>query len=218
MIQCSHFLYLTIVFLMIPAYSHSQADWELRKNSDDIQVYFRSSDDSDIKELKITTTLDCTLSSAISVINDIEKMPEWVYQCEEAEFIGKNEGAAFTFVNRTVVPFFFKDREIVLQCTTFQERPSLKTCSRCVARPDALALNPDYIRVEKAISEWTFWPQEDGTLKVEYFFIADPGGYVPAWLINFALDYGPVNTLKQFKKRVHLEEYAKARLTYIQDH
>jgi len=213
--------YLKIVILSLLILSHdlgySQDTWELRKDKNGVQVYYRNSQDSDIKELKIVAEITGSLTSAISVINDIEGMPNWVFNCEKAEILAGDTDSSFVFVNKTAFPFPFTDRELVFSCTTYQDTSTLVAYSRCIASPESLALNDNYVRVQHAISTWTFTPIGQNRLKAEYFLSTDPGGSIPAWLINWGLDYGPLKSLEKFKELLGSEKYRNGKLSFIKE-
>ena len=195
----------------------AQDSWELKKDKNGIQVYYRDSPNSDIKELKITTLIQCRLSTAVSVVNDIPAMPDWVFRCEEAEVLEGSTDARFVFVNRTSMPFLFTDRELIFSCRTYQEENSLITHSECKALPNFLPENEDYVRIQNALSSWKFSPQKDGWIEAEYFLSLDPAGSIPAWLVNWGLDYGPLKTIDKFKSMLKEEKYAQQVLDYIEE-
>lgn len=196
--------------------THSQHDeWVLKKDKDGIEVYYREASGNDIKELKIVTDISCSLSSAVSAINNIDEMPSWVYKCAEAHILQTESESHFTFSSVTRFPVFFADRELVLTCTTYQD-DDLVVYSRC-SNADA-AIYPHKkrnVRIDPAISNWKFTPKPGGIITAEYYLLADPGGKIPAWLVNMGLDYGPVRTIKTFKKMVQSTDYKYESLSYI---
>jgi len=197
--------------------SYTQNTWELKKDIQGIQVYYRDNPASDIKELKIVTEIESSLASAISVINDIAEMPNWVFNCAKAEVKAGHIDSSFLFVNTTSFPFPFTDRELVFRCTTYQNIQTKEVHSRCIAEPKAIPINEEYIRVEEALSTWTFVPLAPNKVKAEYFLSLDPGGSIPAWLVNWGLDYGPVKTLKKFKVLVKSDQYRDKKVPYIKE-
>ncbi|MEM8888523.1 MAG: START domain-containing protein [Bacteroidota bacterium] len=208
---------LCILVLIFGDFLLAQESWELKKNKDGIQVYYRDSQSSDIKELKITTRIKSRISAAVGVVNDIPQMPNWVFRCEEAEVLEGSTSSNFVFVNRTSMPFLFTDRELIFSCRTYQEENSLITHSECKANPDYLPESEDYVRIQNALSTWKFTPKENGWLEAEYFLALDPAGSIPAWLVNWGLDYGPLKTIDKFKAMVKEEKYANQKLTYIRE-
>lgn len=205
--------------------THSQHDeWVLKKDKDGIEVYYREASGNDIKELKIVTDITCSLSSAVSAINNIDEMPSWVYKCAEANILQSESESHFTFSSVTQFPLFFSNRELVLTCTTYQDNNSLEVYSRC-SNADEVSYphQKKNVRIDPAISNWKFTPKKKnglilkGVITAEYYLLADPGGRIPVWLVNMGLDYGPVRTIKEFKKRVQSTAYKYESLSYIKE-
>ena len=60
-------------------------------------------------------------------------------------------------------------------------------------------LSEDLVRVPSSHAEWNVVQSGTG-LKVTYIMNIDPGGSVPAWIINMAIAEGPHHTFVNLKK------------------
>lgn len=203
------------LFLLCQILPAQDDGWVPRKNKDGIQVFYRETPENDIKELKIVTHVTCSLSSAVSAINNIDEMPSWVYKCVGTEVLQTESESHFTFSSVTQFPVFFANRELVLTCTTYQD-DNLVVYSRC-SNADEVSYphKKKNIRIDPAISNWKFTPKPGGVITAEYYLLADPGGSIPAWIVNMGLDYGPVRTIRKFKKMVQSTDYKYESLSYI---
>ena len=72
--------------------------------------------------------------------------------------------------------------------------------------------NTDNIRVPHLHSVWTFEPIESGLIKMTYILNSDPGGNIPDWLVNLAIDEGPVQTIKRFLDLLKTNKYQSEKL------
>jgi hypothetical protein len=52
---------------------------------------------------------------------------------------------------------------------------------------------------------------------VEYQLLVNPGGNVPAWIVNMAVIDGPFETGVNMREWIKKEVYQKAKLSYIVD-
>ncbi len=52
---------------------------------------------------------------------------------------------------------------------------------------------------------------------MEYYIYSDPGGSLPDWLVNMALDVGPRETIKNIRGFVQQEKYKTAKVAYLKD-
>ncbi len=195
----------------------AQKEWKLQKDRNGVRVYYREAADSPIKELKIVTQAKSSLSAALAVLQDVHQLPKWVYRCSQARMLRNVSPTAYEYANITDFPWPLYDREFVMRCTTWQDPHTLTVYSRSSAIPDAIPHDSRYLRVRKTESWWTFRPLHQGIIEVEYYLKSDPGGNIPTFLINAALDSGPLYSLEKFKKLVQQPAYAKAKIDYIRE-
>lgn len=201
-------------------YAQTQNPWIFKKETKGIKIYYRESPESQIYELKLTTSMEGSLSAAVAVINDAPRFPEWVFRCKEGKILKQISDIDFIYYNLTNFPWPMDDREFVVYATTEQDPTTLTVymkSSGVEPSTDILPLNEDYIRVEEVISNWTFTPQKGGKMLAEYYLKSDPGGYIPARLINWGLDVGPVKSLVKLKEMIQSDEYRDMKFDYIRE-
>jgi hypothetical protein len=66
-------------------------------------------------------------------------------------------------------------------------------------------------------AQWTITPLKDGSLSLEYQLLVDPGGSVPAWLVNLAVVDGPFETMSALREKVKEKKYQEAVLPRLND-
>jgi hypothetical protein len=72
-------------------------------------------------------------------------------------------------------------------------------------------LNPNIVRIEKSSGEWLITPISKNEIRIEYVLQVDPGGDLPAWLINPFASKGLVETFKNLRKQLTKPQYVAAR-------
>ena len=70
---------------------------------------------------------------------------------------------------------------------------------RSRAVPDLLPEKKGHIRVAMVDSRWDLKPLPGNLVEVSYFLHSDPGGQIPAWLINSMVIDQPFNTLRNLR-------------------
>ena len=65
--------------------------------------------------------------------------------------------------------------------------------------------------------KWNLYPQKDGRVKIEYFLKSDPAGSIPTWMVNLALDQGPIETIKNMQRELKKAKYQDVRLSFIEE-
>lgn len=194
-----------------------QSEWKLRKEKDGIQVYFREAAGTNLKELKILTRFEAPLSAVVALLSDVEHFPSWMDHCRDVRKLKVNSPTDYVYYNLANFPWPLSDREFVMHCRGYQNPNTLAFTFHSEAVPDFIPSDKRYVRVQETISQWRLTPGPDGALQVEYYLKADPGGAIPAWMVNMALDSGPVKAIKNLQALLQTEEYQTLRLAYVQE-
>ena len=202
------YLSICLVLLMSGSSAFGQSDWEKTKEEDGITVYFRDAAGSNIKEVRIELEIESSLSALMAALHDIDSYSQWVYKMPEArEVLDSKSDHEVYYYGRSDFPWPLSDRDMVVR-STFQQDPVTKVItSRSVAVPDALPRQADNVRIEHMDITWIITPKEEGGVHIKYLFASDPGGALPAWLINLALDKGPMGTFRGLRKELTKRKY-----------
>lgn len=184
-----------------------EALWKNVRDRNDIQVYNRSIKGSDFKEFMAQTTLDAKLSTIIAVFNDTHAGVEWVENVDEMhteKVISDSETITVTY---SKAPWPVADRDAVVLNKTTQDPDTLVVTIEQEGIPDYLTLKDGVVRVKSLTSQWVFTPVSDSVTHVHYQVLTDPGGNLPAWLINLVSVSQPYNSLLGLKQMVKREKY-----------
>lgn len=192
-----------------------QSDWALFKEKDAIKVFFREAPHSNIREVLIRTQFRAPLSAVVSLINDVERFDEWQEHFQGLKKLKVYSPTRYIYYNRVNFPWPIADREFVMSATMSQDPRTHKVVFHSEAVPDFLPPNEKYIRVPETISHWEITPTAEGILELEYYLKSDPGGAIPAWLVNLALQTGPFKTMQRLREIAQSEAYSDLRLSYL---
>lgn len=206
-----------LVLFSAPAKVASQSEWQLFKEKDSIQVYFRQAPDSHMREVKILAWFQASLSSVVTLINDVENFGKWQDHSREVRKLEGHSPTDYIFYNLANFPWPLTDREFVMRATMKQDPVTYTVIFRSEAIPDYLPLNDQYIRVSETISQWKIRPLKKDYLELEYYLRSDPGGSIPAWMVNLALQSGPFNVMKKLKELAQSRQYRQVKLAYIKE-
>lgn len=176
------------------------ANWKLEKDKNGIRVYSRHLTDSKLKELKVNCDLNGTMSQLVAYICGIEYYTEVVYRSAEAYMVKQVSESEFYFYNRTDMPWPVSDRDLVLHIR-FQMDPATRILS--VFADDVSGMVPlkkEVVRVPHWRAVWTIRALDAKRLRVEYRFAVDPGGGLPAWLVNSLAAQGPYDSFSKMEE------------------
>jgi START domain len=209
--------FFTLLFccLLISAEAQQSNDWVFKNEKGGVKVYYRKT--SDVYELKLVTSIKSTASGLIKLLSEVEHYPEWGYKVAESRQISQTSESESVYYSRLDFPWPLDDRDIVMHNRVQQDPTTGRIVATSVAKPANLPEKTGVIRIQNAKTTWTIVPGSGGWLYVEYYIYSDPGGSLPDWLVNMAIDVGPRETIKNIREFVGQPKYQTAKLAYIKD-
>ncbi len=210
-LMCISFFIASFPFLQA-----QENDWVLKKELDDLTVYSRTPEDSRIKEVKIETEVRASLSTVVAVLKDIPAYATWVYKCEKSELLQKVGPTESIYYCEMDFPWPMNNRDFIAHSHLKQDPESLEVIIDVGNEPNYLPEKSGLVRIQKMKIHWRIIA-EKGSKKVNivYHLKSDPGGWMPAWLINMAIDQGPINMIQNFREMLKNEKYQNLELPFI---
>lgn len=199
------------------ALAQQAGPWTLKKEKKDLKVYVRNNPASPIKELKMKFTLKASMSAIVLLLQDVAAIPDWVYKCPEAYHLEKTSTFEEVYYNKIDFPWPLDDRDLIVRNRMVQDPVTKMIRSESFNEPAFIPKKDGLVRIPKLHLWWEFTPKENGMVAVEYFLSSDPGGMIPAWMINLAIDQGPTQTIKALKKILKEPKYRDAKLDFISE-
>jgi hypothetical protein len=100
-------------------------------------------------------------------------------------------------------PFPFTDRDVVQQIIFTQSGQEL--IMDLINKPETIEIFNDYVRMPRADGRWTIHQISEDRISINFQYLTDPGGGIPAWLVNSFLVKNPHLILLEIK-RMMVEE------------
>ena len=170
------------------------AEWTTVHRTDDLTIQTREHPDSSVKELRAEGRIDATPGSVWAVLADFERYPDFMPYVKVTQVLAREPGGVTIAYQRLSFGGLrllgISDRDYAIRIvddvtTTREGRPLLR---RVWTISEALAPAPDpsVTRLTVNRGSWQLSPAgEDATLAV-YCLFTDPGGSLPAWIVNRA--------------------------------
>ena len=211
---------LPILLFIAPIFGAAQneADWELKRDKDGVKVYMREVEGSKIKEMRFETEIEASLNAITAILMDIDGFDNWVYASMGSEVIEEISETEVYYYTQIDFPWPMSNRDLVLYSRFWQDPKTLAIRSETYSVHDMKPEDDDFVRIKKADLFWTFTPIDHKRVKVEYYLNSDPGGNIPAWLINIAADQGPYLTMVKFKEEIEKDKYKNADLSFVREY
>lgn len=208
---------LTFLWLFLPALAVAQADgWVLKNNKDGVKVYYRST--GDVYEIKLVTSIQSSLSGIIHLFNEVPNYPKWGYKVTSAHLVKKVNEQEMYYRSTIDFPWPLDDRDVVMHSKLSQDEKTKAVYSVSVASPNAYPVQKNYLRMTESNTKWTLIPGPNGWVYVEYYIYSKPGGSIPDWLVNLAIDVGPRETILNIKNLLQQPAYKNIKLAYIKEY
>ena len=195
-------LSVVIIFTFTPLKAEEE-EWRFVYEADGITVHKRINEDTIFIEFKSTGVLRGEISDYLAVILDTEIMPDWAPQCIEAQNIeSSNDRETIVYVACNGV-WPVADRDYVAKRTisSGSEKSAVRINIDLIENPDA----PDIkgrVHIPYLQCCWILKSINPSHTHVELRACVDPGGWLPAWLVNWGYRWIPYRYLKELESKV----------------
>lgn len=187
-----HFIIVSILF----SFCAEAQSWEMVKETKEMTVHVRKTEGSDLKEVKIISSIKCPMNELVMALEDVESHKEWVKSTIDSRLLGRTDAANFDYYISTDMPYPVKDRDVVIRYSRSQDH-STKVVTNSYQNMDGkMDKQKKLVRIPFFKAGYVLTPHHDGKIDLEYQFKVDAGGTIPQWIVNMAVTKGPVDTIE----------------------
>lgn len=194
------------IFLLFAALPAAVSAWSLKKNESGIQIYTRPAKNSSIDEFKGEMIVNASLPGIIKLVQNMPACSQWIKYCKQGKFLKKeSEKVTYTYT-LTSLPWPMDNRDTVVK-NTIEYYPENKGAKISFdGAPDFIPVAEGITRIRKVNGFWEFSKLENGSYKITYQVLSDPGN-IPAWMVNMGIVDQPFETLRNMKVMLTKEAY-----------
>ncbi|MDI1301236.1 MAG: START domain-containing protein [bacterium] len=207
------------LLLLLSNVTHADEDWTLARDSSAIKVWTRRIPDYPIRGFKAITVVKSSLSGLIALIMDTERADQWIYRTMQVDVLKRDDEKA-TFVIRVVTDFPWplsnRDAIVAGRITQDEKTGTVVVSSRSLASPQ-YPVRDDFVRMPDIDGSWTFRPLSNGFVEVTMQGRADPGGSIPAAVVNMIIHETPYRTLLGLRRVISDRRYQGASVSKISE-
>lgn len=191
---------LILPLLLLAGSLYAAPEWQVTRSAQGVEVATRNVAGSQIAESRAVVHLQGVSVAAVAVLlRNMALQHEWVDSVDESrtlELLSASERIDYTL---SKAPWPVADRDAVVRTRESVDAASGVVQIESHALPDYLPEQKGVVRVRKVDSVWTITPLADGGVEVVYQVHSEPGGNLPAWLINRVVYEQPFKTLLQLR-------------------
>jgi START domain-containing protein len=192
-----------LIFLITLSFlGRAQGGWQLARDDDGIAIYTRRLVTEKFKEIKVDFQLDATEDQLVGILQNIPHQKDWSYGTKRTFLITRKSKDTLIYYSEISLPWPLANRDLVIQLSF--KRDSVEHTLRIQARaiPGILPDKPNLVRIPFSLAQWDIKAFPNKPLSVQYTLSTDPGGALPAWLVNLAATTGPYNSFKKLRELI----------------
>ncbi len=187
--------------------------WILEKSEASVKISIKTVSDSSIKAFKAETTINASLASVYSVLEDVKTCSSWVKYCVAGKTI--KEIAFGESINYLLsdLPWPGRNRDYIIHSRTQFHHNHKEIIITATGKPDLLETIKNTGRVQRVDAQYYLRQIEPGKTHIVWTQHADPAGDLPQIMVNSMLMDIPFYSLLNLKKIVHSKPYSSASFT-----
>lgn len=177
----------------------AQAEWSRVAMRDGIKVYAKTVPDSKIKAMKAECTLDAGLDEVIALLLDVKAAEQWVCHTKSCRLIRRVSDTELLYHTEVSLPWPLDNRDFVTHLRVIKHEGSGAVTVEAPAVPGIVPLREGVVRINASINRWLLRQLPDGKVWVEYLLQVDPGGHIPAHVVNLFACRAPIETFQNMR-------------------
>jgi hypothetical protein len=190
-------------------------EWREIADEEGIKVYQREVPGTSFVSFRGIGVVNADIFDVYAVIFDIKNKTSLLSNCLDYQLLQYKGLGNLVVYTRTGAPFIFiSDRDSVLETKVTFENEKKRIIATFEKTDDSIfPPQDDAVRTKALKGGWILEAQADGSTRITYEVNADPGGLLPAWLVNLGSRKLPLNTIRNMREQVlNIEAYARSRL------
>ncbi len=191
------FLLISILFVHVV---YPQTEWVLQKEKDGILIYSLKTDSSKFNSIKVETELPGKIEDLVSIVTDVENHYKWAYGTKSATVLKRISEREIIFYKELKSPNLVSNRDMVVHLKVISTPATKSVTIESIALPNFMPLKENLVRVPVSNERWIISSTTVQKMKIIYYLQIDPGGALPAVLVNLFISRGPYESFENLKK------------------
>lgn len=211
----SNFIGLLLMCSLSPWVCAANDGWKKVGEYEGIVGYSRPTTRSSVDELKGVGIVDAPVAAVEALVRDVSAQTEYMYKCKEASLVDtpefKNTKDAMYIYNVTSMPFPVSDRDVVARSEYSIDAATGAVHIRYESVDTPYRSDKGKVRMPIMMGETILAPKGPDKTEVTCVVLADPGGNLPAMVVNLFTKNLCIQTIAGMRKMVKKDKYKNAR-------
>lgn len=189
-------------FLLLFPLTFLQAqNWVFVKEKDGIMLYSKKEQGDVLKSFKGVVNFRSTVEKVSALISDVNNNDWWDENLSEVKVLKIENPQHFQYYLVYDLGWPLSDRDLVVDARVTTDPVTKNYTIYSSALKDAVPEKKDVVRIREYWQRWTVQPMEKGIVRVILEGSANPGGSIPAWLVNSVITDTPYKILKSVREQ-----------------
>ncbi len=189
---------LSFIILLINSTLALTDPWVKEFTKDGITVYLKNLPNSAFTAFRSETEIDAPIEKVNLILCDTKSQVRWMPDCIVSEIIKKERTGVEIAYSETKVPVV-NNRDVLVETRIEITLNKIVHFFRALDRPDLKPELQGKVRIKDMNGKWELLGKGKKTFII-YEVKADPGGNIPAWLVNMMSKDMPYKTLLGLKR------------------
>ncbi|MCC2547267.1 hypothetical protein LJY25_12495 [Hymenobacter sp. BT175] len=198
-----------------PPRAEDKAGWHLETDKDGIRVYSRFLPNSRLKEIRVHCEMPGTLSQLVALYSDVDNYPQVISRTRTARLLRRPSETELYYYLETDMPPPVADRDLVMHLQFAYDAGQQVLVMNTTAANGLVAPQAGLVRIPYWSGKWQVRPVGSNRLQIDYTFLVDPGGELPAWLVNMVAPVAPYQSFVQLRDALQLPRYQGRSFSFI---
>ncbi len=195
----------------------SQTEWSLKKDKDGIKVYTGKLADSKFNAIRVTCKLTGNLSSLASILLQPEFQPEWVIATKTSKLVKRLSNNHLYYYNIASLPWPLENRDMVIDLSIHQDSVTKKMMIYANAIDKVMPHVDGLERIPFSQATWEVIPIATNEIQIDYTLKINPGGGIPAWVVNMFIAKAPYESFHNLSKIIQEKRFQDKQFDFIRN-
>ncbi len=169
-----------------------------------------------VYEIYSAGMINAPVASVEALLRDVSARPQYVYGCAETSYADipglKNTADVHYVYNKTRMPAFMNDRDCVVKSVWTIDKASGTIYCRSESIDSNYRFQANVVRMAKVVTQYTLIPRGNDMTLVICQAMADPGGNIPAFVVNLFTKSLGANMIEGIQKMANRPKYQNSRI------
>lgn len=195
---------LCVCLLLLPGFlpGSDKNAWTLKKEKDGMTIYNRHSETSKFNDIRVDMDLPGNVEQLAAILLDVDKYIDWVYATKSSTTMRKVSENEVIYYSEIGTPWPAANRDFYADMKVSFDAAARSFNVVSMGMKDYQPEKKDLVRIPSSRSVWTVTTETGNRIHLQYILQADPGGSIPAWILNTFATKAPMETFSNLKRKM----------------